>query len=521
MVDNAQPENTPEENNDRAGNVDHGHIVAQNNNQDNAPENFNEDIVEEENYGDVLDPEEHMPGVLYLEELLQAHIADVENGNIEPDPDEDLLRDAYADMEDMGDGIIAGNPLAEREPAFTPQQEMIDIIARSLTDENHRLIEGRNGNNVENLPAENLPHDRRQQNRLRDLGLRQIHEMPGYNYLGGRSQEAIRVLGRKIFSRLPCYSRLGEICRNQNLDPLGQIWMISNVHMLMGNAPITGGDQHISAVLNWLNENPDATLLDAATLHFNDMNGYSANCILYATEDDSYLIVQEPQRIGNQAAPCYIYSWKGGMQVYRLGNNAQMPLSRIQAPNPNGRTAIRVEMVHRDIANENLGRLRAIGRNQQALPAPQIEMIEQDQVPQAAENHQRQEPVQPQIDENRGPRSNNNKEGHNAKPVNNEPNNTTRKAPKNIIQILRAEGFSTYGSDTGPALRKAIPDGGYVVVTGHGKSLALATEFDVHIFDQNENKIKQFTSGAAQEILNIEKNDIDNNPSDDSGGMKP
>jgi hypothetical protein len=491
-------------------------------------------IIEHDEALPAVRAEERAPAAFVVptvdERLGQMRGSDLADG-AEEDPDEALFAAAFGDGEgamddgEMVDAIMRGeDPPAPRdraaraEPVYVPPVDALQAVA-AATGNGGALLIG-------NGPARDL---------RRQLGMKQVSELGGYQGQD-RLGQSIRALGRKIFGRLPCFVRMSDASRAARQDPLGQVWVLTTmdpaetgaaagrqalVAARPGAAGRTPAQARIDALLAWITTGGGGVLVDAALIGFPSMPGYAAEVMLYATRDDSYLVVREQPMRGAPVAHSYVYSWLGGMAVYDQGRNAVAPLERLAEPDEAGRVQITVRRA--DVApivrNPPAGIIagpaapapaatapaagdgfersaemaRAAGLRppeQRGAPGPVAAVPEAAPMPMAAPAPQprarrRAEPglaaaeaapaaavaePNPALPERGG-------KGRPGKAP------AIAAAPRpNPMRVLRDAGFQPCGTPQGPALK--LEDGDRkALVTGVGKSLALASSFLVRIVD--------------------------------------
>ncbi len=182
-------------------------------------------------------------------------------------------------------------------------------------------------------------------------GLCQVGDLLGYATGGEQLTQAIRILGRKIFTPIPCFERMATLCRGQKLDPISEVWMISTFG-IDKNIDTIASESSIDAIMDKLNDNDDDHgMIDAAIMKIPSIPGYEANIALYGSENESFLWVEEPSRHGDDLNTNYLYMWLGGMRVYR-NLDLKNPLSLVGNPDSKGNRFITVEPVSTAMAKE-------------------------------------------------------------------------------------------------------------------------------------------------------------------------
>jgi hypothetical protein len=277
-----------------------------------------------------------------------------------------------------------------------------------------------------------------------------IRDLPGYRGVGGLGA-TLRVLGRVVFRTLPCYTGCMEPkCRAEGIDPLGEICVLMD---LPGRQPDGG---LIMRTANWIRQygkRLNNTRFDFGLL----MPGYKPDITLVVQGEDSYLMVEETLQNGAPRPALYIYSWSGGERFYE-----------------NNPTALEVLGMNPDIQYA----VRQIEQAHPVLQAPQ----------------QIQQPVVPieQVQQNEVPL----KKEENPSLI-----NELKPAPHiNSMKAFRANGFITAGSPQGPILRKNLDNGTIAIIAGEGRSLTLATRFEVKIED-NGMEIANSSEEGADAVL--------------------
>jgi len=437
-----------------------------------------------------LAPAEAPPDLSVGERMAQLAGSGLADGAPD-DADEALFDAAFGGMDGLdpeaGDGVAR----IAAPPVCAPPDEVLAVLAAAGNGP-LPLLPGPEGARP---PAADM---------RRALGMFQISELDGY-LDRGRTGQSVRALGRMIFGRLPCFVRLGEMSRRAGQDPLGQVWLMTTLASMQprpgpgrGELAVPGapaGDParaRIDALAAWVRGPAGGILVDAAVLRFAAMPGYSANVMLYATEGHTYLLVEERQRNGAPVSALYAYSFPGGMQVYRQGDNARRPLERLGAPDADGRRQITVE--HMPVpAAADAGPVpaavpAALPAQRQAAAAVPQGPHPQPERPQA--RRAAPAPAAPQMPPAmppRGPRADG------AAP---------RAAPRsNAIQEFRAAGFLPCGTPDGPALQRQTPDGGSVLILGDGRSLALAARFSVRFLGPDGSEVERDTADGAEAAL--------------------
>ena len=454
-------------------------------NEEGAPENRNDAPlpVAAEQVPAPLDNRDVVPDDLMdigdAHEVMVTRFSEIENSGLaegaDDDEDERLFRDAFGDFndDDMDDEENFALERPVLEPIFNMPTEALEAMAAASG--NQLLL----GAERAGLPAVDV---------RRAMGMRKMSEMPGY--LGaGRLGQSIRQLGRKIFNPLPCFDRMAEASRAAGRDPLGEVWIFSNFDPEVANPVQDANKQEmLDALINWVRGN-GGNMVDAATIGFTSMPGYSTNIVLFATENESYLIVQESERAGAPFAANYIYSWLGGMQVYRQDNNIGNPLDRLSAPDENGRVHITVRraVINGELQQERQALqapAREIAREPDRLPAP-VEIV--NPLPPEAPRQQQNNPRAPQRD------------GPNAR----HPAPQPAAKVQTPLQGLRGVGFTIVGTSNGPALTMTLANGNVAMVTGHGKSISLAREFVVDIRNSNGEDVNNAVGVDMNGVLEL------------------
>jgi hypothetical protein len=452
--------------------------------EDSMPDQDNGQLPEAARGGGVpavqpeLAPAEAPPALSVGERMAQLAGSGLADGAPD-DADEALFDAAFGRMDGLdpeaGDGVAR----IAAPPVCAPPDEVLAVLAAAGNGP-LPLLPGPEGARP---PAADM---------RRALGMFQISELDGY-LDRGRTGQSVRALGRMIFGRLPCFVRLNEMSRRAGQDPLGQVWLMTTLSSMQprpgpgrGELAVPGAPAgsparaRIDALAAWVRGPAGGILVDAAVLRFAAMPGYSANVMLYATEGHTYLLVEERQRNGAPVTALYAYSFPGGMQIYRQGNNANRPLERLGAPDADGRHQITVE------------HMGVFGGGALAGPPPAVPAALPGPQPPGAPRAQRQGGIPDPAAHEVPP----------ALPARN-PRGRPRHldaaavARPNAMRELRAAGFLPCGTHEGPALQRQTPDGGSVLVLGEGRSLALAARFSVRFNGPDGDELERDTADGA------------------------
>ncbi len=430
-----------------------------------------------------------------IDQLVENLTPVLDAGN--PDEDEDLFRALDENLDDLVQEGFGNVPAPAREAIYNPPVPHIDVAALAAPEGHDN-----GGALVVQQPAPETP------------AWRPLFELPGYSDRGRRG-EAIRHMGRELFRNIPCFQRMETECRHAGRDPLGEVQVMANIN---AQGPSTPGQMETMA--NWIRQN--SALVDGATLDFpNMMPGYNPSAILATTEDESFLMVEETRAMGAPGDSLYIYSWRGGRQVYVNNPDARMNLQRLERPNRvEPRRAIEAPRQIARPAPAAIAPPAAPQVQEVALPRPTAAVVPLPPAPPAPVA----EPVAPRraIDEVMGilfpapapvvepvpPRPTiTPAPAEGVKPVRQAASKapTAVKEPPrlNPIQTLRAAGFSSIGTTTGPALKRDLPDGGAIIVTGSGRPLTLAADFVVTVTDKEKVELEKITVEGPQSVLDV------------------
>lgn len=469
----------------------------------------------EQNYELVGVDEHDAPSVVERFEEIQANADEV----IEPDDNDEAL---FQDLGDFTVDEIMAEEDEENAPEIEPRRPVYAgpnlgnapaqaAIAGAVAEGNGTALV--NQANAVGAPAFNPQW-------------RPIYELPGYMGAGpgqqDRAGEAIRSLGRTIFRSFPCFRRMQEECRQHRRDPLGEVQVLANI---AGTGPNSTAE--IDQMANWIRTN--GMMVNASQVEFpNVMRGYRPNLILAASEDDSFLMVEERRANGAPMDATFIYSWRGGRQTYIDSLDAMQALENMGG--------VHAVQIRRGLENRAEPEQVAIPANVQNPVQGGVNQMA-DRVHRPGAGHKpevidlRETLGDKAVDEvlERNGFGNGGaaaaaataeggvKIPRNAKAVDgNVLDEIARtqaedaaaaeaarpKLKENAMKLLRASGFMPVGTETGPALRKELDDGNFAQVKGHGgKSLTLAKKFDVYIIDAGSNEpIASTLLGSAEEI---------------------
>jgi hypothetical protein len=389
---------------------------------------FDPDAAAGEQFGEVaVVPQQ------FATDLINNLVAGFEGEDLAADPDEQLFNAAFNELGELDEELVEGDRVdqaqaAARVPVYQPPE---------VAFEEAIAIAGPDGQ--QNDPGA-----------ARAAAWRPLFELPGYADPGRRG-ESIRTLGRGIFRNMPCFRRMEEECRVVGRDPLGEVQVMANI----GGAGPTSPAQ-MDAMSVWIRQN--GRIADSAQIVLPHMgHAYRPNIILAVTENDSFLMVEELVRNGAPSNSLFIYSWRGGRQVY--------------LNNPEARIGL-----------ESVG---GVAQARPALPAPVEQPVAARPQPAAAPAEVKA-PVQapdPRI------------------PARIAGPSIAAQTRVNPISIIRNAGFQQIGTDAGPALAKDLPDGGQMMVVGSGRSLSLATAYVVRIIDGNGVETECFVAEGPQAVL--------------------
>ena len=398
-------------------------------------------------------------------ELLAAHalLVTIDQHGNPTDPDEALFEGLNAAIQaDQDAAIIAAAEgrehfAAVREPIYRPDVDLAPALLEGPPAE-----EG--GQAVQTQPRW-LP--------IFELPAYLGRVVPGMDDAEGqrRAGQAVRALGSSIFAAMPCYRTMRERCVAAGRDPLGEVQVLACI-----NGQPHSQDE-MDAMVGWVRQH--GRMIDAGQIEFrNVFRGYRPNVILAVSERDSFLLVEESRAQGAPWDATYVYSWEGGRRVYDEDPTLARPLQRLDGP--------------------------IIQRAQPALAAPQAAPLG---LPAPAAAQPIPEPaavagrVRGRGGIRRAPAALPGAAAQ-AQPV--IATTPARPAPPrmgNVMQILRADGFSTVGTDRGPALQKEMPDGRIAQVMGEGKSLVLAHRFSVAMLGANGSILAESVVDSPQDAL--------------------
>lgn len=392
------------------------------------------------------------------------------------DPDEDLFQAAFGEGDEDGLDAALANEMAHafneparglprRVPVYVPPMPVqVAQAAPAAPGGNRRrdVLAGAPGTMAMALQR------RQAEAALVDapgaVAWRPLFDLPGYSDPGPMGQ-AVRSLGRSIFLTMPCFARMQAECRALGRDPLGEVQVMADVG---GRGPSTQGQMNAMAV--WIRQN--GTLIDGAQIAFPDiMPGYRPNIILAATDDESFLMVEETRERGAPMESTFIYSWRGGRQLYLDNPDARASLQRLAGDNP---VPVGVRALAAPAPAAHADPVRAIPV-EQPRPAAPVEQPRRAPARRAARAVAELPP--PVANPELPPRVQRGQPAAQAAlpaPV----------ARENPIRALRTAGFTSCGTPDGPALRRDTSDGGHVLVLGEGgRSIALATSFSARKMD--------------------------------------
>ena len=396
----------------------------------------------------------------YVDEVNQRIMARIAQNEELDDADLDALFEGFDDaIEEVfgarGEPDVLPQDFVERESVYTPPVQRVNPEIDYLDNNEVANNLPRLGQNQQNMiPLEPEPEQGQGQHIAvafdGHINWTPISRLGGYVGMAN-----VRTLGTAIFSKFPCYQDMVRECRAQNRDPLGEVQCLANFGGMGPNRP-----QEINAIARWIREN--ARPIDRTTLEFNAMPGYRPNILLATTENDSFLLVEETIAGGAPANANYVYSWRGGSRHYNA--DANIGLERLYQ-DEGGIRAVRQEQP----AQQQLQIAQA--PQQQAIIAPVAREVVNKDVPRPQENRR------PNIQEV-------NEEKIVDKPVRNEikaPVVGIKKEPLNAMQALRQDGFSPFGTESGPVLKKTLDNGYQVIVDGNGKSITLSKTFGIMV----------------------------------------
>lgn len=157
-----------------------------------------------------------------------------------------------------------------------------------------------------------------------------IYDLPGY------MRDGVRVLGRTIFRSFPCFKKHERAATEAGHEPLGSIRVLAAIQ---GGGPST--DAELNVMARWVRQN--GVVIDHAELEFPlAIEGYRPRVILSATDNQSFLMVEDSRERGAPCDALYIYSWVGGREFYLgagdgLQQLARMAIREIAARRPDAR----------------------------------------------------------------------------------------------------------------------------------------------------------------------------------------
>lgn len=275
--------------------------------------------------------------------------------------------------------------------------------------------------------------------RAADVRWLTVYDLP--NYL----REGIRALGRAIFQNFGCFEEHERVAAELGEDALGSVKILANIN---GQGPSRGVE--LDTVATWIRQN--GVPVEATELRLpGTIPGYAPRVILCATDDETFLMVDERRADGAPADALYIYSWRGGRRYYLADANRTERLVRVVAlPAP-----------ARAVPPPVRPRAMRPPRIQAAPPAARAEV---DAFVQSAAR------VDPTSSEKRAVLA--------ALPQAPAVANSTLSAD------LRRAGFRPFGPQVTPTLRKPLEDGRIAEVVGEpGVSMTQSSELTLRILD--------------------------------------
>ena len=278
-----------------------------------------------------------------------------------------------------------------------------------------------------------------------------IAGLPGYMSNG------IRAFGRGIFNTFPCFQAANAAARAEGRDALAEMFVLASFGERGPNR-----QAELDGVAGWLQEH--GVILDHASVEFpNHIRDYQPRLIVGLTDTHTVLFVEERvQRDGMATGPIdgnYVYAWPGGRQFYDNALDARDALQRLA----------------NEGAEEFEGRLRL----NQAQEAPEMEQ----EAPMAEAEEPAVEPVevQPAAPTEEAPAVAVGPEPE--KPAEVEPERKARPRAAAGVAFLRSEGFMPARLPDGTMSFKRSGEP-VVVVTGVEKSVTLAKQFKIAIFEE-------------------------------------
>lgn len=277
----------------------------------------------------------------------------------------------------------------------------------------------------------------------RDPQWLQIYQLPRY------LQEGIRTLGRSIFDTFPCFATQRRVAAEQGQDALGSVHALVN---LQGGGPSLPSD--LDRVATWIRAH--GTPVDAAQLEIPEvLPGYRPRVVLAATEDRSYLMVDERRTEGAPGDNQYIYSWAGGRIHYlQHPRDAQRVAGLLQAGGGPRRLAAPVGQ-NRERAPAGLRRRLEAHAPRAALPQPALQPMDRGEVRDPGERKSKIAALEERTAIVGG-----------------------------LIADLRRFGFIPNGPQSTPCFRKRLENGGHAEITGAEGVLAQDHDsFELRVFD--------------------------------------
>ena len=317
-----------------------------------------------------------------------------------------------------------------------------------------------------------------------------IFELPGYGARNAQGQ-AVRALGRSIFRSFPCFRLMEEECRAAGRDPLGEVQVMFDIG---GREPRVR--EQINAMASWINQNGMA--IDAGQIEFpRIMPGYRPEIMLATSRDESFLMVHETPAGGAQMESFYIYTWRGGHEFYNNNDQAHNALQNMGGPQSVRLRGQRPEVQPALLASpvREIQEQPANPAQRLAIAAPaHAQQVEVALLPdaQVAENPPAGQRKDSAVGVSDGTLPERAQKGASA---------TTVPARVNPMQIMQTSGFVAFGTPEGPARRRELEDGSYLVVRGEGRSLALASTYKVAYFDAFHTEISSAVLDSASAVV--------------------
>lgn len=144
-----------------------------------------------------------------------------------------------------------------------------------------------------------------------------VYDAPGY------LQGFIREIGARTLATFPCYARHRQVELANGEDPLGTVRFLADMPGLNTAA-------ELNQVAGWILEN--GLPMSPHQIAIPAIPGYEPRVVLAASEEVSYLMVDERVEDGAPGNRRYIYSWTGGTRHYLQNPAAVAALNGLRRP---------------------------------------------------------------------------------------------------------------------------------------------------------------------------------------------